>query len=93
MRHVLLLIAGLTVLVGGCYRQAGGPQTQAKLDDRNMFGETPLWVSELSLQFSGGGTFQIQRSAAGDVLRSLGAQPLTPFYDRARPRRWPDLRL
>ena len=29
MRHVLLLIAGLSVLVGGCYRQAGGPQTQA----------------------------------------------------------------
>ena len=65
----------------------------AALDERNMFGETPLWVSELSLQFSGGGTFQIQRSAAGDVLRSLGAQPLMPSYDRARPRRWPDLRL
>jgi ankyrin len=65
----------------------------AALDERNMFGETPLWVSELSLQFSGGGTFQIQRSDAGDVLRSLGAQPLMPFYERARPRRWPDLRL
>ena len=62
----------------------------ASVDVKNILGETPLWVSELALQFSGGGTFQIVRSGAGDLLRSLGAQDLeSPPYD-ARPSAWPN---
>ena len=62
----------------------------AALNAKNKFGETPLWVSELAIQFSGGGTFQILQSSTGDLLRSLGADILGPPYDRARPRDWPD---
>ena len=62
----------------------------AALNAQNKFGETPLWVSELAIQFSGGGTFQILQSSTGDLLRSLGADILEPAYDRARPRDWPD---
>ncbi len=65
----------------------------AALEDRNKFGETPLWLSELAIQFYGGGTYQIVPTGTGDLLRSLGAQATTPFYDRARPRDWPDLAL
>jgi hypothetical protein len=62
----------------------------APLNAKNKFGETPLWVSELAIQFSGGGTFQILQSSTGDLLRTLGASILGPAYDRARPRDWPD---
>ena len=62
----------------------------ALLNAKNKFGETPLWVSELAIQFSGGGTFQIQGNSTGDLLRRLGAERLGPPYDRARPRDWPD---
>ena len=62
----------------------------APLNATNKFGETPLWVSELAIQFSGGGTFQILQSSTGDLLRTLGAGSLGPSYDRARPRDWPD---
>ena len=62
----------------------------AALNAKNKFGETPLWVSELAIQFSGGGTFQILQSSTGDLLRSLGAEILGPPYDRARLRDWPD---
>lgn len=65
----------------------------AALEERNKFGETPLWLSELAIQFYGGGTYQIVPTGTGDVLRELGAQATTPFYDRARPRDWPDLAL
>jgi ankyrin repeat protein len=65
----------------------------ARLDARNKFGETPLWVSELVIQFFGGGTYQILRSSTGDLLRKLGARDEKPSYDRARPRDWPDLPL
>ena len=65
----------------------------ADLEARNMFGETPLWLSELSIQFYGGGKYQIVPTYTGDVLRSLGAQATTPFYEGARPRDWPDLAL
>ena len=57
---------------------------------KNKFGETPLWVSELAIQFSGGGTFQIQQNSTGDLLRHLGAEILARPYERARPRDWPD---
>ena len=65
----------------------------AALEARNKFGETPLWLSELAIQFYGGGTYQIVPTGTGDLLRSVGAQTTTPFYDRARPRDWPDLAL
>lgn len=65
----------------------------ADLEARNKFGETPLWLSELSIQFYGGGKYQIVPTRTGDVLRSLGAQASTPFYENARPRDWPDLAL
>ncbi len=65
----------------------------AALEDRNKFGETPLWLSELAIQFYGGGTYQIVPTETGDVLRGLGAMATTPYYDRARPRDWPDLAL
>ncbi|MBQ01887.1 MAG: hypothetical protein CL477_14550 [Acidobacteria bacterium] len=65
----------------------------AALEERNKFGETPLWLSELAIQFYGGGTYQIVPTETGDVLRALGAEATTPFYDRARPRDWPDLAL
>jgi ankyrin repeat protein len=65
----------------------------ATIEVKNKFGETPLWASELVLQFFGGGTYQIVRSPAGDLLRKLGAQTVRPNYERARPRDWPDLPL
>lgn len=65
----------------------------AELEGRNKFGETPLWLSELAIQFYGGGTYQIVTTGTGALLRSLGAQATTPLYDRARPRDWPDLAL
>jgi uncharacterized protein len=65
----------------------------ARMDVRNKLGETPLWLSELALQFFGGGTYQILQSSTGDLLRELGAPAIRPAYDRARPRDWPDLAL
>jgi ankyrin len=65
----------------------------ARMDARNKFEETPLWLSELALQFFGGGTYQILQSSTGDLLRKLGAPAIRPAYDRSRPRDWPDLAL
>jgi ankyrin repeat protein len=65
----------------------------ARMDVTNKFGETPLWLSELALQFFGGGTYQVLQSSTGDLLRKLGAPAIKPAYDRARPRDWPDLAL
>ena len=65
----------------------------ARMDVRNKLGETPLWLSELALQFFGGGTYQILQSSTGDLLRKLGAPAIKPAYDRSRPRDWPDLAL
>ena len=65
----------------------------ARLAAKNKFGETPLWLAELALQFYGGGTYQILQSPTGDLLRKLGAPAIRPAYDRARPRDWPDLAL
>ena len=52
----------------------------AALEERNKFGETPLWLSELAIQFYGGGTYQIVPTATGDLLRSLGATVATGKY-------------
>lgn len=63
----------------------------ATLDAKNKFGETPLWVSEIVIQFAGGGTLQIVPSTTGDVLRKAGAKAIRPDYGELRPRYWPDL--
>jgi ankyrin repeat protein len=63
----------------------------AKFDVRNTFGEDPLWLSELVVQFAGGGRFEIVPSSTGALLRKFGAQPSRPAYDRLRPRYWPDI--
>ena len=60
------------------------------LDVRNKYHETPLWTSELVIQFMGGGTFQMLPSSAADLLRRLGAQPGAASYTHARPTDWPD---
>ena len=62
----------------------------ANLDVTNKFGETPLFVSEVVIQFAGGGTYQMVPSTAGDLLRKLGAKTIKPPYT-LRPRFWPDL--
>lgn len=61
----------------------------AALDAKNMFEETPLWVSELVIQWFGGGTFKIVPTSTGDLLRSLGAHAPRPPYEK-RPGDWPN---
>jgi ankyrin repeat protein len=61
----------------------------ASLNAKNKFGETPLWTSELVIQFMAGGTYQMIPSSTGDVLRKLGAQRGDQPYGRARPTDWP----
>lgn len=72
----------------------------ADLEQRNKFGETPRWLSELVIQFAGAGAYAISPTSTGDLLRQLGAKPTEPSYhlegDGAsgtglRPRFWPDL--
>jgi ankyrin len=62
----------------------------AELEVTNKFGETPLFLSEVVIQFAGGGTYQMVPSSAGDLLRKLGAKTIKPPYT-LRPRFWPDL--
>jgi ankyrin repeat protein len=62
----------------------------ARFDRKNTFGETPLWLSELVVQYAGGGRFEIVPSTTGALLRNLGAQPARPAYT-LRPRYWPDI--
>ena len=73
--------------------QSRPEKSGAPLEQRNMFGETPLWLSELAIQFYGGGSYQIVPTSTGDLLRALGASATTPSYDRTRPRDWPDVPL
>jgi len=62
----------------------------ANLEIRNKFGETPLLLAEIVIQFAGGGTYQVVPSTTGELLRKLGAQRIPPPYT-LRPRYWPDL--
>jgi hypothetical protein len=62
----------------------------ASLDVKTKFGETSLWLSELAMPYFGGGTFTIERSSTGDLLRKLGARTIAPAYERSRPKDWPD---
>lgn len=63
----------------------------APLNATNKFQETPLWTSELVVQFSGGGVFTLLHSNAGDLLRKMGALPIKACYEYARPTEWPDI--
>jgi ankyrin repeat protein len=60
----------------------------AALEAKNMFGETPLWASDLVIQWFGGGTFKVVPTPTGDLLRTLGARPIEAPYD-LRPADWP----
>jgi ankyrin repeat protein len=61
----------------------------AALGTRNVFGETPLWLSEVVIQFAGGGRWEIQPTPTGELLRTLGATPIQPPYT-LRHFYWPD---
>jgi len=60
------------------------------LDVKNKYGETPLWVSELVIQFFAGGTFAQIPSSTSALLRKLGAPAGTVTYTLYRPTDWPD---
>lgn len=60
----------------------------ARLEVKNMFGETPLWAADLVIQWFGGGTFKVVPTPTGDLLRKLGARPIEVPYEK-RPADWP----
>ena len=62
----------------------------AELELKNEYGETPLWLAEVVIQFAGGGIYAVSQTSTGDLLRQLGAQPAEPDYT-LRPRYWPDV--
>ena len=72
----------------------------AELELTNKYGETPMWLSELVVQFAGGGAYAVSPTSTGDLLRQLGAQPTEPDYhlesggvggSGLRPTYWPDI--
>jgi ankyrin repeat protein len=62
----------------------------ARLDVPNVFGETPLWVAELVVQFAGGGRYEMAPSSTGELLRRRGVKATRPPY-KLRSRYWPDI--
>ncbi|MGE3509353.1 MAG: ankyrin repeat domain-containing protein [Vicinamibacterales bacterium] len=62
----------------------------ATLDVRNKWGETPLFLAEVVIQFAGGGRFETGPTPTGALLRKLGAQPSKPDYT-LRPFYWPNI--
>ena len=63
---------------------------KARLDLRNTWGETPLFLAELVIQFAGGGRIESGPTSTGALLRKLGAQPSKPDYT-LRPFYWPNI--
>jgi ankyrin repeat protein len=59
----------------------------AALEVKNVYGETPLWLAEMELQFAAGGLFQVRPSTTGDILRKAGAKPIEAPY-KLRPMYW-----
>jgi hypothetical protein len=59
----------------------------AELEVKNVYGETPLWLAEMELQFAAGGLFEVRRSTTGDILRKAGAKPIPAPY-KLRPMYW-----
>jgi uncharacterized protein len=62
----------------------------ARLDLPNLYGETPLFLAEVVIQFAGGGRTETGPTSTGTLLRKLGAQPAKPAY-RLRPHYWPNI--
>jgi len=62
----------------------------ARLDGRNKWGETPLFLAEVVFQFAGGGRYESGPTSTGTLLRKLGAQSSKPDYT-LRPLYWPNI--
>src|SRR5436190_19722575 len=62
----------------------------ARLDLPNLYGETPLFLAEVVIQFAGGGRTETGPTSTGTLLRKLGAQPAKPAYT-LRPHYWPNI--
>ena len=62
----------------------------APLETPNVYGETPLYLSELVIQFAGGGRTEIVPTPTSALLRKLGAKPAKPAYT-LRPHYWPNI--
>lgn len=62
----------------------------ARLDGRNKWGETPLFLAEVVFQFAGGGRYESGQTSTGTLLRKLGALPAKPDYE-LRPLYWPNI--
>lgn len=59
----------------------------AQLEVKNVYGETPLWLAEMELQFAAGGLFVVRPSSTGEILRKAGAKPIPAPY-KLRPMYW-----
>jgi ankyrin repeat protein len=62
----------------------------ARLDLPNLYGETPLFLAEVVIQFAGGGRTETGPTSTGTLLRKLGAKPAKPAYT-LRPHYWPNI--
>jgi ankyrin repeat protein len=62
----------------------------ARLDVPNLYGETPLFLAEVVIQFAGGGRTESGSTSTGTLLRKLGARPAKPAYT-LRPHYWPNI--
>jgi len=62
----------------------------AQLDVPNLYGETPLFLSEVVIQFAGGGLVETALTSTGAVLRKAGAKSAKPAYI-LRPHYWPSI--
>jgi hypothetical protein len=62
----------------------------APLEIPNVYGETPLYLSELVIQYAGGGRTEIAPTPTSALLRKLGARPTKPAYT-LRPHYWPNI--
>jgi ankyrin repeat protein len=62
----------------------------ARLEVPNVYGETPLYLSEVVVQFAGGGRTEVEQTTTGALLRKLGARPVKPAYS-LRPHYWPNI--
>jgi len=62
----------------------------APLEVPNLYGETPLFLAEVVIQFAGGGRTETGPTSTGALLRKLGAKPAKPA-DTRRPHYWPNI--
>ena len=62
----------------------------ARLEVPNLYGETPLFLAEVVIQFAGGGRTETGATSTGTLLRNLGAKLAKPAYT-LRPHYWPNI--